>query len=160
MNLLKKFQVIEAAGGIVKNPRGELLAIFRLGKWDLPKGKMEKGEKPEETARREIAEECGITGHKLIGKICDTYHTYKMGNKKILKKTHWFAFIINKVAELTPQIVENIEEAQWVRTEELLKRFGRLKYNIKKSILPGRSFVREDWHCIFCNYSNFCWKDK
>jgi len=44
--------------------------------------------------------------------------------------------------------------------EELLKRFGRLKYNIKKSILPGRSFVREDWHCIFCNYSNFCWKDK
>ena len=119
--LLKEFQIIEAAGGIVKNPKNEVLAIFRLGKWDLPKGKMEEDENPEETAYREISEECGIKGHTQIGKICETFHTYKIGNKKILKKTHWYAYSINEIPELTPQKIENIEEARWIKYDELCK---------------------------------------
>jgi len=117
----QQYKIIEAAGGIVKNPSEEILAIFRLGKWDLPKGKMEKNEKPEFTAEREIAEECGISGHTLKAKICKTYHTYKIADKKILKKTHWYAFTIENIPNLIPQTIENIEEARWVSKKEFSK---------------------------------------
>ncbi len=46
----KNFKVIEAAGGIVQNEKKDILFIYRLGKWDLPKGKIEKGEKEEACA--------------------------------------------------------------------------------------------------------------
>lgn len=39
----KQFTVIEAAGGLVRSAKGNFLAIFRNGTWDLPKGKIEKG---------------------------------------------------------------------------------------------------------------------
>ena len=128
--LVKEFQLIEAAGGIVKNPKNEILAIYRLGKWDLPKGKIEKGENPQEAAYREIEEECGISGHKILGKICDTYHTYKIGQKKVLKKTHWFAFAIDNLSILKPQFEENIEEVKWVNSQE----FSMLLVNSYQSI--------------------------
>lgn len=137
--ILKQYSVIEAAGGIVKNPNGELLAIFRLGKWDLPKGKMEKGESPEDTALREISEECGISGHQIIGKICDTYHTYKIGNRKILKKTYWYAFTINEVSELIPQTIENIEEAQWFKPSELIRKLENSYPSIRQVLNDARA---------------------
>ena len=37
------FKNIEAAGGVVINPENKIIFIHRLGKWDLPKGKIEKG---------------------------------------------------------------------------------------------------------------------
>src|SRR5690606_23008426 len=52
--------VIKAAGGLVENSKSEYLFIKRLGKWDLPKGKVEEGEKMKEAAVREVEEECGI----------------------------------------------------------------------------------------------------
>ncbi len=48
------FKVIYAGGGVVKNSSGQILFIHRLGVWDLPKGKAEKGESNEETALREV----------------------------------------------------------------------------------------------------------
>ncbi|PIP55330.1 MAG: hypothetical protein COX07_00490 [Bacteroidetes bacterium CG23_combo_of_CG06-09_8_20_14_all_32_9] len=114
----RNFKIIEAAGGVVKNDEGDILAIFRLGKWDLPKGKIEDGEKPEEAALREISEECGINGHKLLHKICDTYHTYSINGKKILKKTFWFNFSISGVPKLTPLTIENIEKACWIKPDK------------------------------------------
>ena len=42
------FKVVEAAGGVVSNKNGEILFIRRMGKWDLPKGKIEKGESLEQ----------------------------------------------------------------------------------------------------------------
>ena len=110
----KSYKVIEAAGGIVRNVNDDILAIFRLGKWDLPKGKIEENETPENAALREISEECGINGHLLLNKICDTYHTYKMNGKKVLKKTYWFNFNIDGIPDLSPQTIENIEEATWL----------------------------------------------
>ena len=47
-NILNEFKTkidtIKAAGGIVRNKNNELLFIFRKGKWDLPKGKVDKNE--------------------------------------------------------------------------------------------------------------------
>ena len=94
-----KFIMIEAAGGLVFNKDGHILMIFRNGKWDLPKGKLEIGESVEECAKREVEEECGIYGLDIIEKLLDTYHTYKLKGNKILKKTYWYK--MNTVPQAT-----------------------------------------------------------
>jgi hypothetical protein len=55
------FKKINAAGGIVKNNKGEYLFIKRLGLWDLPKGKLHKKESSRDGAIREVGEETGLT---------------------------------------------------------------------------------------------------
>ena len=88
----EEFVYREAAGGIVQNEDDELLFIYRLETWDLPKGGIEKGESPEIAAYREIKEECGISSHVLTQHLKDTYHIYKMNGKMHLKKTFWYLF--------------------------------------------------------------------
>ncbi|RYE20923.1 MAG: NUDIX domain-containing protein, partial [Sphingobacteriales bacterium] len=80
--LSKSIKLIEAAGGLVRNERKECLVIFRNGVWDLPKGKIEEGEKTRKAAVREVEEECGIKVKKAGRKICKTYHVYQMRNQE------------------------------------------------------------------------------
>ncbi|ASK30099.1 NUDIX hydrolase [Chryseobacterium sp. T16E-39] len=108
------FRIIEAAGGLVSNKSGEMLFIRRLGKWDLPKGKMEKGESREESAVREIEEETGLTDVELVKFINTTYHIYVERNgEKILKCTHWFEMNFDGKDTSKPQIEEGITEVAW-----------------------------------------------
>jgi len=107
------YRLIVASGGLVENSKGELLFIFRYGKWDLPKGKLEKNEKIKDAALREVSEETGITNIKLSNHIVDTYHTYKIGNELVLKKAHWFKMIYSGDQPLIPQQSEDITMAKW-----------------------------------------------
>ena len=84
------FVAIEAAGGVVFNQKSQVLLIKRMGKWDLPKGKIDAGENNEEAAMREVREECGIGKLAIEQELSETYHTYKMHNHRFLKITHWF----------------------------------------------------------------------
>src|SRR6185295_2085187 len=70
----KQFTIIEAAGGLVLNTKKELLMIFRLNRWDLPKGKIEKNEEPSAAALREVCEETGVCDCEIIGELNSTYH--------------------------------------------------------------------------------------
>lgn len=116
------FRIIEAAGGLVKNKKGEYLFIFRNGKWDLPKGKIEKGEGIKTAAIREVEEECGITGLSIIRELPSTYHTYTIEEKAILKRTYWFEMSCDETsAILVPQIEEGITDVQWIATKNLKK---------------------------------------
>lgn len=112
-------KVIKAAGGLVKNPDSKYLFIKRLGKWDLPKGKVEDGEEMHEAAVREVEEECGIKVDSLGTKIVSTYHVYTLRNELILKKTNWYKMAVNSVPNLTPQLEEDISEAKWVSTKDM-----------------------------------------
>ncbi|WP_346984552.1 NUDIX domain-containing protein [Chryseobacterium sp. POE27] len=116
----KLFRIIEAAGGIVNNPAGDVLFIKRLGKWDLPKGKMEKGESREESAVREIEEETGLADVELVKFINTTYHIYVERNgDKVLKCTHWFEMNFNGEDTSKPQIEEGITEVAWKNTVQI-----------------------------------------
>lgn len=106
-------KVIEAAGGAVKNSEGKLLLIHRRGKWDLPKGKIDKGETPEKAALREVEEECGVSGLKIVRTLSPTYHTYMEGEKLILKKTHWYEMSTDHAKKLIPQTEEGISKCEW-----------------------------------------------
>lgn len=107
------FKWIDAAGGVVKNPNGEILLIERLEKWDLPKGKVEKGETLDSAAVREIEEETGLQNIFLKGKITDTYHTYILNDERILKRTAWYSASVSSAQELVPQAEEHISKAIW-----------------------------------------------
>lgn len=105
----KNFKIISAAGGLVLNPKKELLFIYRNNSWDLPKGCIEKGESIETAAIREVEEECGIFNLKLIKPLTTTYHIYNK-NGITLKETHWFLMTSDYNKELVPQIEEGITE--------------------------------------------------
>lgn len=110
---------IDAGGGVVKNEKGEVLMIYRRGKWDLPKGKRDDGEKIDECAIREVSEETGLEKLKLGDKICDTYHVYAQKGQKLLKRTAWYNMTGTSKEQPTPQEEENIEEVRWIAQNEL-----------------------------------------
>ena len=114
----KKFKLIQAAGGLVQNERGEILMILRRGKWDLPKGKLDKGESLEECAVREVEEETGLQDIELVAPLLVTYHTYHEGTKFILKESHWYSMRVSGEQKLIPQTEEDILETRWVRPED------------------------------------------
>lgn len=115
----RNFTVIEAAGGIVQNSEKEILFIKRLGKWDLPKGKIEKGEKPGDCALREVTEETGVKNLTLKKKAGETYHVYDEFGKHFLKISHWYHITCPAKQELVPQTEEHITEIKWVKTMDI-----------------------------------------
>ena len=127
----KNFTLIEAAGGIVQNNKKELLFIYRLDKWDLPKGKMEKGEKPDACALREVEEETGVTNLKLKKKVGETYHTYDAFGKHFLKVTHWYYMTCSAVQNLVPQTEEDITAIKWVATKDIKEPLTKTYPSIK-----------------------------
>lgn len=115
-----KFKIIEAAGGACINPNGQILMIYRLGKWDLPKGKIEFGEPKEMAAVREVEEETGVSKPEIVGVLPTTYHVYEMEGKLILKRTYWFTMAIAHDFDfLVPQLEESILDAVWCSRSEV-----------------------------------------
>jgi 8-oxo-dGTP pyrophosphatase MutT (NUDIX family) len=110
----RKFDIIRAGGGLVKDEKGNILFQLRRGKWDLPKGKLDEGETIEACAIREVEEETGLTGVEITEPLLITYHTYDESGKHILKETHWFRMNADGSQELHPQIEEQITELRWV----------------------------------------------
>jgi len=117
------FKELPAAGGLVKNRRGEFLFIRRFGLWDLPKGKIEKKETSEMAAVREVEEECGLTGLTIVESLQSTYHIYwspflKQHKNLVLKETKWFLMDYSGDETPVPQTSEDIVEARWVAPSE------------------------------------------
>lgn len=127
------FKTIEAAGGAVFS-KEKLLVIYRREKWDLPKGKIDKGETPEIAAVREVAEECGIAGHTIEKVLPTTFHIYLAPGKKkkwIFKKTYWFEMSYGGELTGTPQTEEDISEVKWVSVNDLDEMMANTYANLK-----------------------------
>jgi 8-oxo-dGTP pyrophosphatase MutT (NUDIX family) len=101
------------------NNNNDVLLIYRRGKWDLPKGKLDKGETIEDCAMREVMEETGLKNVVLESALLVTYHTYHEGTKFILKESHWYAMKVNGEQKLVPQTEEDIVEIKWVKPGDL-----------------------------------------
>jgi 8-oxo-dGTP pyrophosphatase MutT (NUDIX family) len=114
----KNFKFIYAAGGLIQKD-GKYLFIYRLNKWDLPKGKLEMGEEPKEAAIRECEEECGISNLTIINELESTYHIYAYKGTYALKQTFWYSMSTNYQGVLIPQTEEGISNVEWLSQEEI-----------------------------------------
>jgi 8-oxo-(d)GTP phosphatase len=115
--LRSKFKIVKAAGGLIRK-KDKFLMIYRMKKWDLPKGKKEKGEKYKETAVREVGEECSVSV-KLGKKVCTTWHTYTMNKRSMMKKTKWYIMDLTDDSRMRPQLNEDIEEIRLMSPKEV-----------------------------------------
>ena len=123
--ILKEFKeklvTIKATGGIVTNKKNQILFIYRKGKWDLPKGKMEKNESKKESALREVIEETGVKKLKIINFFSTTFHLIKVKREYFLKETHWYTMKTKYDGKLKPQKSEGIISAKWKTFDEALE---------------------------------------
>ncbi len=131
-----KYKVIKAAGGLIKK-KDKFLMIYRMKKWDLPKGKRESGERSAETAVREVEEECNVRV-KLGKKICTTWHTYTMNKNSMLKKTKWYEMALVDDSNSKPSLEEDIEELRWMTQKEV--------YHALENSYKSIRFVFEEYY--------------
>jgi ADP-ribose pyrophosphatase YjhB (NUDIX family) len=131
-----EFKVIEAGGGLIKNDKNEHLFIFRHDKWDLPKGKLNKKESPEQGAVRECEEECGLTDIKLGNLLVHTYHIYLYKNNWALKKTWWYNMHSNQT-KLVPQLEEHITKVEWISNADMPGILTNTYSNIKDVLVTA-----------------------
>jgi ADP-ribose pyrophosphatase YjhB (NUDIX family) len=115
--LKSRFKIVKAAGGLIRK-KERFLMIYRLKKWDLPKGKKEKNERYRQTAVREVEEEVNVTV-KIGEKICTTWHTYTMNKRAMLKRTRWYVMDCLDDSRMKPAVEEDIEEVRWMNSKEV-----------------------------------------
>jgi 8-oxo-dGTP pyrophosphatase MutT (NUDIX family) len=127
----EKIPVKKAGGGLVYNKKGEVLFIFRNGKWDLPKGGCDKGEEIEDCSIREVEEETGVTDLKISKKLQKTYHVFKRNGVYRLKITHWFEMTTTFEGTPIPQENEGIEKVAWLNQEQINEALTNSYENIK-----------------------------
>jgi len=147
--LRKSYDLVEAAGGLVRNDKGKILFIFRNNVWDLPKGKLDPGEMPDTAAIREVKEECGVSNLKITAYLSETYHTYGANGRRKLKRTTWFRMQSND-KHLVPQTEEGITDIKWIAEKKLHKVLvntypGILEVLSREINQPGWHILRE-WH--------------
>jgi len=135
--LKEKIPVAKAGGGLVYNKKGEVLFIFRNGKWDLPKGGIEKHEEIEDTAMREVEEETGVGGLKITNKLQKTYHIFKRNGTYRLKITHWFEMKTSFDGKLQGQLEEGIEKVAWLNPNQIKEALTNSYDNIKLLFEPS-----------------------
>jgi 8-oxo-(d)GTP phosphatase len=134
--LEEKFKIVKAAGGLVKK-KDRFLMIYRMKKWDLPKGKKNGGEKFIQTAEREVGEECNIEV-EVGKKICTTWHTYTMNRNSMLKKTRWYLMDLVDDSKSKPSYEEDIEELRWMTQKEV--------YHALENSYNSIRFVLEEYY--------------
>ncbi|MBP6793732.1 MAG: NUDIX domain-containing protein [Saprospiraceae bacterium] len=126
-SLLNALKIVYAAGGLVQNPNGKYLFFYRRGSWDLPKGKLDKGENNRQAAIREVKEEVGLDC-KIIKGLPTTYHTYMDKGKLVIKETAWYK-MKSETSKVILQYEEDIEKYKWVGNSQLVA--------IRKYIYPN-----------------------
>ena len=134
--LRSKFRVVQAAGGLIRK-KEKFLMIYRMKKWDLPKGKKEKNEKYRRTAIREVQEECGLKVVELVRPLCETWHTYERKGKQHLKRTDWFLMTGHSSEQLTAQSEEDIDQVRWID--------GLGMEELRRDMYPSLQVVLSAW---------------
>jgi 8-oxo-dGTP pyrophosphatase MutT (NUDIX family) len=140
--LKEEMKLIAAGGGFVYTDNKTVLLIYRRGKWDLPKGKLDEGETPAVAAVREVQEETGVEDLELEEPLTVTYHTYMEKGRLILKESHWFLMKSPEQPYLIPQQEEDIEQCIWVKWDDLQHYFQNTHPSILDVLKAGLKRLR------------------
>ncbi|MEN8226329.1 MAG: NUDIX domain-containing protein [Bacteroidota bacterium] len=138
-SFLGRYKLTKAAGGAVISKKDEVLMIYRHGRWDLPKGKKNSGEKNKETAIREVMEETGMEKLEITKKLAVTFHFYRRNKRLIIKKTHWFLMKAKRNQEMTPALKEGILKVKWIPYEKARKKSNKTFRSISEVLCKAIS---------------------
>ncbi|WP_299714911.1 NUDIX domain-containing protein [uncultured Tenacibaculum sp.] len=127
----KKYNMIKAGGGLVSNDENELLFIYRAKKWDLPKGRIDGDEDIQDTALREVKEECGIQNLEIKQFLLNTYHFYYDNRKLRLKKIYWYLMHTDHKGKLNPLLEEGIKKAEFKKSDAVAKALKKTYANVR-----------------------------
>jgi 8-oxo-dGTP pyrophosphatase MutT (NUDIX family) len=135
---------ISAGGVVVRHLRGawHMAAIEPAGKGAqsrpgrkpvkavlaLPKGLVDKGERPEQTAVREVHEETGLRG-ALVGKLGDIKYVYIRSwgdGEKVFKVVSFYLlkYVSGEIGDISPAMREEVSRAEWIPLQEAGKRLS------------------------------------
>jgi 8-oxo-dGTP pyrophosphatase MutT (NUDIX family) len=115
-----------AGGVVVRVVRGRpmVAAIRPQGKpeglWALPKGNIDPGESPAETALREVREETGVEA-RLVEKLGDVKYTYtRRGGERVFKVVSFFLLraVRGRIGEIDEAMKVEVAEARWLPLDE------------------------------------------
>jgi len=117
-----------AGGVLIRRLRGAwvMAAIRPAGKepgvWALPKGLIDDGEPPEETALREVAEETGVEG-RLVGKLGDVRYVYTWRGERVFKVVSFYLvrYSRGRLGDLPSATAHEVAEARWLPLDEAAK---------------------------------------
>jgi len=116
-----------SAGGIIYRKEKKdfefVLILNSYGKWTFPKGRIEKEEKPEEAALREVGEEIGLKNLKVIKLLAKIDYWYKEKDTLIHKFVDYFLMRAENAKGLKPQMTE-IKDVRWFKAPEARQIFG------------------------------------
>jgi len=141
IDFYSRMRKMAAAGGVIVNELNQFLFIFRRGKWDLPKGKIDGEETEEQAAIREVQEETGVQQVAISSRLNSSYHVYSIGSEWILKETHWFVMKANSQEKVFPQAEEGITEVRWVKPEDLKKMSEQVYRSLKSVVVESAARV-------------------
>lgn len=116
---IKNYFLLERAAGGIVFKENSVLSIYRLKRWDFPKGHVEIGETDDQTAIREVMEETGIDELSICKDLGYTYYVFPRNNQFILKETHWYQMQTTSNKILVAQAEEGIEKAAWIPTNNI-----------------------------------------
>ena len=139
---VSEFKWVEAAGGLVENEKGETLMIYCYRHWDLPKGHIDPGEDADTTAVREVAEETGVEGAKIVRFLCNTLHAYNVYGAWELKQTSWYLCSAEN-CQTKPQKEEDIAVAKWCSAEEVEENLRHSYPSIRNVFATRRALKNE-----------------
>jgi 8-oxo-dGTP pyrophosphatase MutT (NUDIX family) len=132
-----------AGGVLLKTIRGRpmVAAIRPQGKpdgvWALPKGNLDPGERPDETALREVFEETGVNG-RLVEKLGDVKYTYtRRDGERIFKIVSFYVLRAGRgrIGDIEEQMRIEVAEARWLPLDEAprLLAYGGEREMVKKA---------------------------
>lgn len=114
---MHNLRTVDAAGGLTIDCNDQILFIFKNGRWDLPKGLVDRGNTAEKTALNETSEETGLKAEKIevLTELIPTIHVSKFNKTRSLKYTRWFLLRYSgERSEFAPQKEEGIEHCEWI----------------------------------------------
>src|SRR5215471_8916421 len=115
-----------AGGVLVRRIRGRpMLAAIRpqgrpAGLWALPKGNLDPGERPEETAVREAKEETGVDA-RLVEKLGDVRYVYtRHDGTRIFKIVSFYLLEAGRgrIGDIADEMRVEVAEARWLPLDE------------------------------------------
>ena len=116
---------LSAGGVLVRVVRGRpMLAAIRpqgkpAGVWALPKGNLDEGESPAETAVREVWEETGVHG-RLVEKLGDVKYVYTWAGERVFKIVSFYLLRAGRgrIGEIDERMRVEVAEARWLPLDE------------------------------------------